>query len=100
MSQIAFVSRMTIKAGHEADFVSLCKGLAKKVHANESREQTQFYQFFKLREPRRYAVIEMFSGEAAEHAHMNSPWLGEAGPGIMACLDGEYVREYLDPFEV
>ena len=31
---------------------------------------------------------------------MNSPWLAQFGPGIVACLDGEYVREYLDPFAV
>lgn len=99
MSQTAFISRMTIKAGHEAEYVRLCKALAAKVHANESREKTMFYQFFKLREPRRYAVIEIFSSEQAEHDHMSSPWLGEFGPGIMGCLEGEYLREYLDPFE-
>lgn len=100
MSQIAFVSRMTIRSGHEAEYVRLCKALVAKVQANESRDQTQFYHFYKLREPRRYAVVEMFCNEAAEHAHMTSLWLAELGPGIMACLEGEYVREYLDPFEV
>ena len=93
MSRITFISRMTVKAGHEAEFVRLCKELAAVVHAKESRDQ-------KLREPRRYAVIESFASEAAEHAHMNSAWLGQFGPGIVGCLDGEYVREYLDPFEV
>jgi hypothetical protein len=29
---------------------------------------------------------------------MNSPHLAEHGPGILDCLDGPYVREYLDPF--
>ncbi len=100
MSRITFISRMTVKAGQEAEFVRLCSELAVKVHANESKDKTLYYQFFKLREPRRYAVIESFSDEAAEHAHMNSPWLAEFGPGIVACLDGEYVREYLDPFAV
>jgi quinol monooxygenase YgiN len=99
MAQIAFISRMTVKQGREAEYVRLCKALAVKVLANEARDQTLYFSFFKLREPRRYAVIEVFSSEAAEHAHMTSPWLGEFGPGIMACLDGEYVREYLDPFE-
>jgi len=100
MSRVTFISRMTIKAGHEAEFVRLCKALAEVVHAKESRESTLYYEFFKLREPRRYAVVESFASEAAEHAHMTSPWLGEFGPGIIACLEGEYVREYLDPFEV
>lgn len=98
MPQIAFISRMTVKAGKEAEFVRLCQALADKVRANESREKTCFYQFFKLREPRRFAVVEVFSSEQAEHDHMNSPWLGELGPGIVGCLEGEYVREYLDPF--
>ncbi len=30
---------------------------------------------------------------------MSSPALAEHGPGIVDCLDGPYVREYLDPFE-
>jgi len=100
MSKVTFISRMTVKPGHEAEFVRLCTALAEKVRANESRDQTLYYEFFKLREPRRYAVIESFASEAAEHAHMNSPWLAEFGPGIVAALDGSYVREYLDPFTV
>ena len=59
MPQIAFISRMTVKAGKEAEFVRLCQALADKVRANESREKTCFYQFFKLREPRRFAVVHM-----------------------------------------
>ena len=100
MSRVTFVSRMTVKAGHEAVFVRLCSELATVVHAKEAKDQTLYYEFYKLREPRRYAVIESFASEAAEHAHMNSPWLAQFGPGIVACLDGEYVREYLDPFAV
>jgi quinol monooxygenase YgiN len=90
---------MTVKAGREADYVRLCTALAEQVRRHESRDSTLIYEFFKLREPRRYCVIESFSDEAAEHAHMNSPWLGEFGPGILDCLEGEYVREYLDPFQ-
>ncbi|MBS0373877.1 MAG: antibiotic biosynthesis monooxygenase [Proteobacteria bacterium] len=100
MSRVTFISRMTVKAGHEAEFVRLCSTLAERVHATESKERTLFYQFYKLREPRRYAVIESFASEADEHAHMTSKALAELGPGIVACLDGEYVREYLDPFAV
>jgi quinol monooxygenase YgiN len=90
---------MTVKPGREPDFVRLCNALAAQVRKHESRERTLIYEFFKLREPRRYCVIESFSDAAAEHAHMNSAWLAEYGPGIMDCLDGEYVREYLDPFQ-
>lgn len=97
MSRITFIARMTVKAGHEAEFVRICKQLTEKVRANEPG--TVYYDFFNLREPRRYAVIESFASEDAEHQHMNSPWLAEYGPGILGCLDGTYVREYLDPFQ-
>jgi len=97
MPKVTFVSRMTVKEGREQDFVRLCRQLTEKVHASEPG--TLYYEFFKLREPRRYAVVESFASEAAEHAHMNSAALAELGPGIIDCLDGPYVREYLDPFE-
>ncbi len=97
MPKVTFVSRMTVKEGRERDFVRLCEQLTEKVRATEP--DTVYYEFFKLREPRRYAVIESFASEAAEQAHMNSPVLAEMGPGIIDCLDGPYVREYLDPFE-
>jgi autoinducer 2-degrading protein len=96
MPKATFVSRMTVKEGRESEFVRRCQALAKVVHAAEPG--TLYYEFFRLREPRRYAVIESFENEAAEHAHMNSPALAEHGPGIIDCLDGPYQREYLDPF--
>jgi quinol monooxygenase YgiN len=96
MAKVTFISRMTVKAGREADFVRLCSRLAERVHATE--RDILYYEFFKLAEPRRYAVIESFPSEEAEHAHMNGAALAEFGPGIMDCLDGEYVREYLYPF--
>ena len=100
MSRVTFISRMTVKVGHEAEFVRLCTALAERVHATESKDRTLYYEFYKLREPRRFAVIESFANEDAEHAHMTSNALAELGQGIVACLDGEYVREYLDPFTV
>jgi autoinducer 2-degrading protein len=96
MPAVSFISRMTVKEGREAEFVRRCNALAAIVHATEPR--TNFYRFFKLREPRRYAVVECFDDEAAEHAHMNSEALRGHGPGIVECLEGPYVREYLDPF--
>jgi autoinducer 2-degrading protein len=96
MAIVTFISRMTVKAGREREFVEHCNRLAARVRASEPG--TLYYEFFRLREPCRYAVIESFEDEAAEHAHMNSPLLVEHGPGIIDCLDGPYVREYLDPF--
>ena len=60
-----------------------------------------YYRFFKLREPRRYAIVESFADEAAEEVHMNSAHLNEIAPALLDCLEGDppYVREYLDPID-
>lgn len=95
MPRITFISRMTVKEGREQDFVRICKALTETVRGKEP--DVIWYEFFKLREPRRYAVVESFPNEEVEHAHMNSPWLAEVAPGLIDCLDGTWVREYLDP---
>lgn len=91
----SFIARMTVKEGREAEYIRLCRKLTEYVHANEP--DTLYYQFFKLREPRRYSVVESFKDDAAEQRHMSSPGLAEFGPPLLDCLDGTYVREYLDP---
>ena len=96
MSRITFISRMTVKPGREQDFVDACNELTAKVRANEPG--VIYFEFFKLREPRRYAVLESFPNEELEHAHMNSPWLAAVVPRIVDCVDGTWEREYLDPF--
>jgi autoinducer 2-degrading protein len=98
MSRITFISRMTVKSGREQDFVAACSELTALVKANEPG--VIYYEFFKLREPQRYAVLESFPDDETEHAHMNSAWLAAIGPRIVACLDGTWEREYLDPFQV
>lgn len=97
MSRTTFISRMTVKPGREQDFVAACRELTAQVKANEPG--VIYYEFFKLREPRRYAVLESFPTEEMEHAHMNSAWLAAVAPRIVDCLDGTWQREYLDPFE-
>jgi autoinducer 2-degrading protein len=99
MAHISFVARMTVKPGHEAEFVGLCRKLQAEVRAREPG--TLYYEFFRLREPRRFAVVESFADEAAEHRHMTSAWLAEIAPRLLACLEGDppYVREYLDPLD-
>jgi quinol monooxygenase YgiN len=87
---------MTVKEGREQDFVRVCQALTTKVHAHE---KPVYFEFFKLREPRRYAVLESFATEEEEHAHMNSPWLAEHVPAIVDCVDGTWEREYLDEFK-
>jgi quinol monooxygenase YgiN len=96
MSRVTFLSRMTVKAGREAEYERLCTQLTTATRANEP--DVIYYEFFKLREPRRYAVLESFRNEEAEHRHLTTAWFKEAAPGIIECLDGPYVREYLDLF--
>ena len=97
MAKITFVSRMTVKPGREAEFVQVCNRLTAIVRVKEPN--LLWFDFFKLREPRRYCVVESFANEADEHHHMNTPYLAELGPKIADCVDGTWVREYLDPFE-
>lgn len=99
MAKITFLARMTVKPGMEAEFERLARELEEKVNANEPG--TRYYEFFRLREERGYAVVESFADEAAEEAHMNSRYLQEIAPPLVACLDGDppYVREYLDPID-
>jgi autoinducer 2-degrading protein len=95
MSQITFIARMTVKEGREAEFVALCRELTEYVHTHE--QGIAIYSFHRLREPQRFAVLESFESEAAEHAHMSSAKLAEMAPRIAACLIGTWEREYLDP---
>ncbi len=98
MSRITFVSRMTVKEGREAEFVQHCKDLTAVVR--EKEPDIIWFEFFKLREPRRYCVVESFAHEGDEHHHMTTPHLALYGPKIADCVEGTWVREYLDPFEV
>ncbi len=95
MSKITFIARMTVKPGQEAAFKAHCLELQHHVRSHETG--VAYYEFFKLREPNRYAVIESFADEASEHRHMNSAKLAELAPKISACLDGTWEREYFDP---
>ena len=95
MPKISFIARMTVKPGKEREFLDCCRQL--EAHVNAHEPDTLIYEFFRLREPNRFAVLESFSDEAAEHRHMSSPVLAQVGPRIAACLDGTWVREFLDP---
>lgn len=97
MAKITFIARMTVKPDKRREFVELCRRLESYVRENEP--EVLMYGFFKLREPDRYAVLESFRDEAAEHRHMTSAILAELAPKIGACLEGTWVREYLDPIE-
>lgn len=95
MPTVTFIARMTVKEGREPEFVGYCRELERYVREHEP--DVLVYGFYRLREPRRYAVLESFPDEAAEHRHMGSAKLAELGPKIAACVEGTWVREYLDP---
>ena len=97
MARITFVSRMTVKAGKEAEFERVVRALTADVMKHE--KDAIYFEFFRLREPRRYAVLESFPSEDAEQAHMASPWLAKVLADIVACVDGTWEREYLDALD-
>ena len=93
---LTFLAKMKVKDGREKEFIRLAAELTAKVHANEP--ETLAYEFYKLRdEERGYAVYEKFTSEEAEQAHLNTPYFAEIAPPLIDCLDGPYVRTYLDP---
>ena len=95
---MTFLARMQVKPDKVEEFVRVAKALTEKVHALEP--ETTAYEFFKLRdEPLGYAVYEQFASEAAEEAHRNTPHFLELAPDLIDCIDGTYVREFLDPME-
>lgn len=97
MAKITFIARMTVKPAAEREFTALCRLL--EDHVKKHEPGTLHYEFYKLRELNRYAVLESFVDEAAEHLHMHSAVLAQAAPKISACIDGTWVREYFDGFE-
>jgi autoinducer 2-degrading protein len=88
---------MTVKAGRERDFERVCRELTEAVREREPA--AIYFEFFRLREPRRYAVLESFTDEAAEQAHMATPWLAKVLPTIVECVDGSWEREYMDALD-
>jgi len=95
---MTFLAKMKVKEGREGDFVRLANALTEQVRANEP--ETLAYEFYKLRdEERGYAVYEKFTSEEAEQAHQNTPYFAELAPDLIDCLDGTYVRTYLDPLD-
>ena len=95
MAHVTFIARMTVKEGREAEFIRLVQDLTRWVHDNE--RGILIYDFYRLREPGRFAVIESFESESAEQAHMTSARLAAVAPKISACLIGTWEREYFDP---
>lgn len=93
---MTFLARMKVKEDKVEEFVRIALELTEKVR--QSEPDTVNYEFFKLRdEPLGYAVYEQFTSEEAEEAHRDTPHFNELAPGLIDCIDGTYVREFLDP---
>ncbi len=89
---------MKVKPEKEAEYLELVRKLTAQVRANEP--DTLQYQFYKLRdEPYGYAVYESFTDQAAEDLHLSTAHFNELAPPMIECLDGPYVREYLDDID-
>lgn len=90
-----FIARMKVKADKEQEFIRLAKQLTDAVRANEP--DVVHYEFFKLKdEELGYAVFESFVSEEADEAHQNTAHFKEIAPGLIECIDGTYIREYLE----
>ena len=94
MARITFISRMTVKPSQEQAFIAACQKLEAQVRASEPG--TIYFEFFRMREPNRFMVLESFRDEAAEKAHMESKVLAELLPVFIASVEGTWEREYFD----
>ena len=92
----SFLSRFRIKAERESDFVEL----AKQMEGLIDREPgTLAFKFFRLSEPRMFAVYESFVDEAADKAHMETEHGRPLIADMIGCMDGGYEREFLYDLE-
>ena len=92
---MTFIARMKVKAGKEQEFERIAQAMTEKVRALEPA--TVAYEFFRLPDSERgYAVFESFASEEAEEAHRNTPHFVAMAPALIDCIDGTYVREFLD----
>lgn len=89
-----FLSRFKIKEGRDAEFL----GIIAALEANAKHEPgTLAYKFYRLAEPRAFAVFESFVDEAADQAHQANPAIADVIARAIDCIDGTYTREYLLP---
>jgi autoinducer 2-degrading protein len=55
------------------------------------------YKFYRLAEPRAFAVFESFVDEAADQTHQANPASADIITRMIECIEGTYTREYLLP---
>ena len=96
MARVASIFQLHVKEGREREFVDRVNAYAEIVRRTEPG--VLYYEYYRLRKPRWYAVVECFADQAAEDAHMASAALAEHAPGIVDCLAEPFIQEHLDPF--
>jgi quinol monooxygenase YgiN len=96
MAKVASIFKLHVKEGREREFVDRVNAYAEIVRRTEPG--TLYYEYYRLRKPRWYAVVECFADQAGEDAHMASAALAEHAPGIVDCLAEPFIQEHLDPF--
>lgn len=95
---LTFIARMTVHPEKQGDFIAIVRELRDLVHKHEP--ETLMYEFYRGEKLNEYIVLESFSNDAAEHAHQDTAYFKRIVPGLLACLDGPYVREYFHPLSV
>lgn len=87
-----FLARFRIKPEKEADFLHL---VAQMEEIAKEEPDTLAYKFYRLDEPGMFAVLESFTTEAGDKAHMENPKNVALIADTIACMEGTYHREYL-----
>lgn len=92
---MAFVARLVVKAGCEAEFEKAQGELTQISRSDEPGTIT--YDFLKHREaPRTYVVYSTFRDEAAFQEHMEAPSHDRLVPPILECLAEEMDLQFFD----
>ena len=90
---IALLARLNVASGKEEEFETVMLGLAAQVRANEAGNQL----YTLVKDDEGYAVMELYTDEAALAAHGASDHFKAAGPKFAGLMAG---RPDIKRFEV
>lgn len=91
----AFIAKLVVKAGKEAEFERLQSELSRLTHAGEP--DALVYDVIKHRtEPSTYVVYARFRSDEAFQAHMKVDFHDRLVPPILACLSREMDLQFFD----
>jgi autoinducer 2-degrading protein len=89
----SFLSRFRIKDEMQDEFVHLALEMEELA---KTEPGVLHFKFFRLEDPGMFAVHESFTDESAAQAHMDYPQNKPLIDGMVACMEGTYVREMLN----